>query len=114
MGLSLLDHVAGYDVLLIVDAVQTGRAPIGFVHEIDGDDLKVLPTLSPHFLGIAETLALGRQLGLDMPAKVKILAVEVTDPFTVSETLSPVLECALPEILKRIVAAIAKAARVPG
>ncbi len=106
MGLSLLDHVAGFEVLIIVDAVQTRGAPVAFLHDVDGTDLEALPTVSPHFVGIAETLALGRELGLDIPRRVKILAVEVQDPFTVGEALSPALERARPAILGRVLSAI--------
>ncbi len=106
MGLSLLDHVAGFQELVIVDAVQTSRAPIGSVHEIDANDLSVLPTVSPHFLGLAETLALGRQLGLPMPRHTRILAIEVQDPFTVGERLTPELERSLPSLLNKVEAVV--------
>jgi hydrogenase maturation protease len=77
MGLALLDEITGYDGLVLVDAVQTGRAPAGHVHELVVDDLHVLPSVTPHFLGIGETLALGRLLGLPMPERVRILGIEV-------------------------------------
>ncbi|HWH69050.1 MAG TPA: hydrogenase maturation protease, partial [Candidatus Sulfotelmatobacter sp.] len=70
MGLSLLDYIVGFDRLVLVDAIQTEQVPPGFVHEIQGEDLKILPTISPHFLGVSEVLALGRELGLAMPKEV--------------------------------------------
>jgi len=102
MGLALLDLIVGFDTLLIVDAVRTNQAKPGFVHEVEGDDLKKLPMISPHFLGVGEALALGRELGLRMPDKVKIFAVEVQDPFTVSTQMTPAMEEALPEIIGRV------------
>jgi len=36
MGLSLLDDIVGFEELVLLDAVQTGRAPPGFVHEFEG------------------------------------------------------------------------------
>jgi hydrogenase maturation protease len=102
MGLSLLDFIAGFDTLVLVDAIQTQKAPPGFVHEIDGDELHTLPAISPHFLGVGETLALGRKLGLSVPRQVKIFAIEVQDPFTVSTQLTPALEAALPAIVEQI------------
>ncbi len=106
MGLSLLDFIVGYDTLVLVDAVQTGRHPAGFLHEIDGYDLKVLPTVSPHFLGIGEILALGRELGLHVPRRVRIFAVEVEDPFTVGRQMTARVQQAVPAIVDRISASL--------
>ena len=102
MGLSLLDFIVGYEALVLVDAVQTGQAPPGFLHELDGSDLKALPGGSPHFLGVGEMLALGRKLGLKMPDQVRIFAIEVADPFTVSTQMTPTLEQALPGLVAHV------------
>jgi hydrogenase maturation protease len=102
MGLSLLDFIAGFDTLMLVDAIQTHKAAPGFVHEIEGDDLQTLPVISPHFLGVGEALALGRRLGLPVPGKMIIFAIEVKDPFTVSTRLTEALEGALPGIVERV------------
>jgi hydrogenase maturation protease len=103
MGLALLDIIAGFDRLVIVDAVQTGRAACGSVHEFDVADLKELPIVSPHFTGLGETLALGKRLGVTVPTAVTILAVEVEDLHTIGTRLTPQLEAALPELVERAV-----------
>jgi hydrogenase maturation protease len=105
MGLSLLDYVVGFDDLILVDAVQTGQAPPGFLHEFDGCQLKVLPIVSPHFLGVGEVMALGRKLSLPVPGRVKIFAIEVEDPFTVKDRMTPPLRQILPHIASRVLAA---------
>ena len=102
MGLSLLDLVAGFDVVMVVDAVQTGQSPPGFVHELDDARLPSVPAISPHFLGIGEALALGRKLGVPVPRQALIFAIEVQDPFTVGTRLTPALAAALPRIVERI------------
>ena len=106
MGLSLLDFVAGFDDLILVDAIQTNQAAPGFVHEMDGADLKILPGGSPHFLGVGEMLALGRQLGLPVPSRVKVLAIEVEDPFTLATNLTSAVQEALPSIIERVLQTI--------
>jgi hydrogenase maturation protease len=106
MGLSLLDLIVGFRNVVIVDAIQTQRAPPGFLHQFGAGQLGVLPAISPHFLGIGEMLALGRQLGLAMPAQVTILAVEVEDPFTVSTSLTPALQEAFPHIVESVRAVV--------
>ena len=106
MGLSLLDLIVGFEDLVLLDAIQTGQAAPGFVHELDGDDLKALPAVSPHFLGVGEVLALGRKLGMQVPARVEILAIEVQDPFTLATELTPALAIALPQIIERVALAV--------
>ena len=91
MGLALLDHLAGFQTAVIVDSIQTGKAAIGFVHDLDPTSLKQLSGTTPHFVGVGETLAMGRQLGIEMPAKVHIFAIEVADPFTLGTSLTPAL-----------------------
>jgi hypothetical protein len=61
-------------------------------------------------VGVGETLALGRQLGLAMPEQVKIFAIEVEDPFTLGTDLTPALQSALPGIVERIAAAVRRLA----
>jgi hydrogenase maturation protease len=111
MGIALLDHITGYRNLVLVDSVQTGRQPPGHLHEVSPGDLSVLPRVTPHFLGIGETLRLGRQLDIPMPEEVRIFAIEVEDPFTLGEALSPSLQSALPAIIDRIEAAARELAR---
>ena len=72
MGLALLDYIAGYRVVFIVDSIQTGNAAPGVLHELDAAALTQLTGRTPHFVGVGETLALGRQLGLPMPEQVSI------------------------------------------
>jgi len=106
MGLSLLDFITGYDDLVVIDAVQTGQSPPGTVHELDFDSLKVLPAAGPHFVGLGEILALGRELSLPMPDRVKIFALEVADALTLGTQMTPPLQQAFPAIVQRVLTAL--------
>lgn len=106
MGLALLDFLVGRRAAVVVDAIQTGDAPPGTIHEVEIARLPQLPARTPHFLGVGETLALGCRLGLLMPRAVRVLAVEVADPFTLGTVLSPAVAAALPEIVGRAKAAL--------
>ena len=105
MGLCLLDFIEGYRGLVLVDSIQQGAAPPGRVHEICADDLPRFAPSSPHFLGVGETLALGRELGLAMPERVRILAVEVSEPYLLSTEMTPALEESVPDVARRVLAA---------
>ena len=96
MGLALLDAIADRESLVLVDSVQTGRVAAGHIHTLEPGELGGVLTTVPHFLGIRETLALGRLLGLPMPTRVKIVAVEVADPFTLGTELTPAVAAAVP------------------
>jgi hydrogenase maturation protease len=102
MGLALLDFMVGYRAVVIVDSIQTGRASPGTIHEVDAAGLSHLAGRTPHFLGVGDTLALGRRLGLAMPDEVRIIAVEVEDPFTLGTHMTPALQAALPAVLERV------------
>jgi hydrogenase maturation protease len=108
MGLALLDFLAGYDAAVIVDSIQTGKVPPGSVHELDAASLKQLTGRTPHFVGVGETLALGRHLSMPMPGQIRIFAIEVEDPFTLGTQLTSVLQEALPAIVQQVAAAIAR------
>ncbi|HOW67504.1 MAG TPA: hydrogenase maturation protease, partial [Verrucomicrobiota bacterium] len=106
MGLSLLDYIAGYRALVVVDAVQTAKAAPGYLHEVGLEDLKILPLMSPHFLGVGEIIRLGHKLDIPMPEKVKVFAIEVHDAFTLGTELSAPLAEAFPSIVNRIEQAV--------
>ncbi len=103
MGLALLDWIVGYDALILVDAIQTGAAAPGTIKTLAGDQLPDTGARTPHFLGVGETLKLGEILGLAMPREVRVLGVEVADPFTLGTELTPALQAALPRIVDAVV-----------
>jgi len=108
MGLSLLDHIIGYQDLVIVDSIQTKQVPPGHIFELEPAGLKVLPRKSPHFFGVGEILTLGRNLELTVPTRVKIFAIEVSDPFTITEQMTPVIQAALPGLVERVLAELVR------
>jgi hydrogenase maturation protease len=86
----------------MVDSIQTGREAPGFLHELEATALSQLTGRTPHFLGVSETLALGRRLGLPMPERVTIFAIEVEDPFTLGTQMTPALQAAVPPAVERV------------
>lgn len=102
MGLALLDEIVGRAGLVLVDAEQTGHGEPGAVRELDPAALAGTLTTAPHFLGLRETLALGAALGLPMPARVRIIAIEVSDPFTLGTALTPAVAAAVAPAAARV------------
>ena len=111
MGLALLDEITDREGVVLVDSVQTSGAPPGQIHEVDVENLSRALTTSPHFLGIGETLALGRMLGLAMPRQIRIFAIEVADPFSLGTEMTRAVHDAVAEATDRVTAAALEMAK---
>jgi hydrogenase maturation protease len=87
-GLDLIELLANADGVLLVDAVQSGSAP-GTLHMVKPEQVASFDggTSSAHGWGVAETLALARELRYPLPDQIVILGIEATS-FTVGEPLS--------------------------
>ena len=108
-GLDLLDLLAGRDRVVLVDSIRTREGRPGAWHHFTADALRETVHLAGiHDANFATALALGRRLGVPLPAdeNVHVFAVEVDNLEEFSERMSPPLEEALPrlsgEILREI------------
>jgi hydrogenase maturation protease len=102
-GVGLLNFFEGVDAAILVDAVQSGAKP-GTLHKLCENDLTAFldGTDSAHGWGIAETLCLGRKMGLaTLPQKIVVIGIEA-GVVEVGEGLSPEVAAALPDAVKLI------------
>ncbi len=103
-GLNLLDLIAGYDKLILIDAIQTVDGEIGEVYRLGVSDLKVTRHVgSPHDTSLATALELGKRLGMDLPREIVIFAIEVEDVTTFSEECTPELRKTIPIVADMVV-----------
>jgi len=105
-GLSLMEHLAGYRRVLIVDAMTTGAAA-GTLHRIDAremDEPSIQHTASVHDLSLAAALALGRELGIDLPEEIQVIGVEADPEFEFGEALSTTVAAAIPAAANAVAA----------
>jgi hydrogenase maturation protease len=98
-GFDLLDDLLGASRLLVVDTIETGAHPAGTVSLLREEDVQPIPGESPHYIGLFETLKLGRKLQLDVPQEVIIIAVEAADCLTVGGPLTPAVKQAVPLVV---------------
>ena len=105
-GMALLDFFIGYQEAIVVDAIQTGRHPPGTVIELGSDDLGDVIAPSPHYAGLPEILRVAQELNLEFPSKIRVFAIEVTDPFTVGGTLSDQVRAAIGNLVSGVKAQI--------
>ena len=98
-GLGLLDLIAGYQRIIVVDAIQTRDGKPGQVYRLALGDLPgPLHCATLHDVDLATALELGRRLGMEMPQEVIIFAIEVTDITTFREGCTPEVESAIPAV----------------
>jgi hydrogenase maturation protease len=101
-AMELLDDMAGADLLLIVDAVSSGRPP-GSVVRLIGEEVPMFFTtkLSPHQVGIADVLAT-LALTEDSPKETMIIGIEPASLMLGME-LSPAVEAAMPRVIDQVI-----------
>lgn len=102
MGFDLMEDVLGTSRLLVVDTIETGVRPPGTVYLLREEDVQPVSGDSPHYIGLFETLKLGRKLQLDVPQEVIIVAVEPADCLTVGGAISPAVQEAIPKVVSLV------------
>jgi hydrogenase maturation protease len=81
-GFHLLDNLLEATIIVVVDSIQTGSVPPGTLYIVRSSDMKSPYGPSPHYVGLLETLQLAKELLLNVPKDVIILAVEAADCLT--------------------------------
>jgi hydrogenase maturation protease len=100
-GLNLMDDLLGTSRLVVVDTIITGAARPGAIHVFSADQ-PAAPGIAPHFLGLFEVLALGRQLHLDVPEEAMVVAVEASDCTTIGGVMHPDVRAAITEVVNLV------------
>ena len=106
-GLSLMERLIGYDRVIIIDSIQTKNGRTGEVHIFP---LQALPDLSAghttavHDTSLQTALALGRQMGAQLPDDITIVGIEVTRVYDFSDELTPEVETAVPQAVTAVLA----------
>lgn len=100
-GAPLVDYLAGYDKVVVVDTMKTGELPPGEVVLLRGDELAAFYAPSLHGMGLPEALALLRVVD-QAPKEIYVIGIEVKDPYTLSEDLSDAIASKLDEIYDRV------------
>lgn len=107
-GLLLLDVIEGYDRLIIVDTIKKVNPRPGQIHHLKEKDLRHIPGPSPHYVSIPQTLEIGSKLGLRVPERIEIIAVEAKSMYNLGEGLSLEMQRALPSIVEEVKKAVEK------
>lgn len=102
-GLDLLDLLSGYDRAIIIDAIQTGGRA-GRIYRLNPEAFQATCHAStPHDVNFATALELGQRLGVALPQRIDILAIEVADTSHFSEECTPEVAEAIPVCVEMVI-----------
>lgn len=100
-GLALLDLMAGYERVILVDAADIGSEP-GSFRRMTLEEMRLLTTevKSLHNIGLGEVLVLARALDRSLP-EIMIFGVQPAQ-IGWQEGLSPAVEAVLPALIEAL------------
>ena len=102
-GMRFVDLLAGYDRAVIVDAIEWRKGPPGTIYRLTPDvAIPTLRAVSYHDVSLGTAMALGRTLDIPLPAEIVFFAVEAQETRAFGEQLTPAVEAALPELVRRV------------
>ncbi|MFN2125981.1 MAG: hydrogenase maturation protease [Candidatus Promineifilaceae bacterium] len=99
-GLSLMEHLIGYDRAILIDVVQTSSGIPGTLYDLRLDDLPDLSSghlTAVHDTSLQTALKLGQEMGASLPSEISIVGIEAAKVYDFSEALSPEVEASIPE-----------------
>jgi len=104
-GLSLMEHLVGYEQAILIDAIDAGLGSPGSVSEFNFDELPnpgAGHTGSTHDTTLQTALEMGRSLGLKLPEKITIIAVTIHIDYNFTESLTPSVVAAVPVAAQKV------------
>ncbi len=106
-GIGLMECLVGVDLAIVVDAMQTGRYPLGSVRTFRLEELEnsfAGHLGSAHETNLITALELGRDLGAGLPDVVLVVAIEARQVYDFSEQLSPEVKAAVEQAVAAVLA----------
>ncbi|MDQ3414251.1 MAG: hydrogenase maturation protease [Verrucomicrobiota bacterium] len=101
-GAALMEAWKNADAVILIDAAQSGAVP-GTIHRLDASERPVPSRLfhySTHAFSVAEAVELARALD-QLPPRLILYGIEGRD-FRAGEKLSPEIEAAVDELVRRV------------
>jgi hydrogenase maturation protease len=113
-GLDLLEMLSGYDRVIIIDAIQTRDGTPGQIYRLEPEAFQATCHAStPHDVNFATALKLGQRLGIALPRKIDILAIEVADTSRFTEECTTEVMKAVPACISMIIEELNKGHQTP-
>lgn len=96
-GLTLMEHLVGWDRAVLVDSVVGGGCPLGTIRcsSLASFHRPLGHLDSSHDASLPDAIAAGRAVGAVLPDEITVVAVETERCETFGEALSPPVEAAV-------------------
>jgi hydrogenase maturation protease len=106
-GLSLMEQMIGYERVILIDSLNTGRHEQGEVVTFTLDMLEDLTyghSASAHDASLKTALGVGRSMGEILPAdnEIHVVAIEARRVYDFSEVLSPEVAASVPVAVQKV------------
>jgi len=102
-GIGLVELFKGYDKIILVDSIQTGKYPKGTVVLLKPEDFaSALHVSDFHNMDFFTALEFCNQVYDDMPEDIIILGIEIINVMEFSDELSKELKGQFDEIVKQV------------
>ena len=102
-GMELLEYIQGYKNVIFIDAIKTQNGIPGSVYYFTPDDFKETLHLSNlHDVSFLTALKMGKEIGLEIPERIDIIAVEIIEDMVFGESFTPPLQEKYDNILNEV------------
>lgn len=102
-GIVLMEIMTGYKRVLVMDSIMTREVPPGSIIELEPGDFQKVINPSPHYAGMPEILELAHHMEIPFPDTIKVLAIEVADPYEFRDHFTPGVEKGFPNYIHRAI-----------
>ncbi len=108
-GLSLMERLTGYERVVLIDAIYTGKKPAGTVSRFalnDIPDLTAGHSASAHDTSLRTALNVGRSMDIPLPIDeaVTVIAIEAEKVYDFTQELSSAVAAAIPQAVQTVLA----------
>ena len=112
-GLSLMERFTGYDKVILIDSLNTGKYEQGEVVTFTLDELEDLTyghSASAHDASLKTALKMGRGMNVPLPndEDIHVVAIEAEHIYDFKEELSPAIAAAVPVAVDKVLGLINK------
>jgi hydrogenase maturation protease len=106
-GLSLMEQLIGFDRVILIDSLNTGRYDQGEVVAFTLDSLEDLTyghSASAHDASLKTALVVGRSMGERLPADrdIHVVAIEAQHVYDFKEELTPAIAASVPVAVDKV------------
>ncbi|MCD4650793.1 MAG: hydrogenase maturation protease [Candidatus Cloacimonetes bacterium] len=102
-GFRVVDEMVGFQRLILVDSIITGKAPPGTIHRLTREQLEgTLHYNNPHDVGLFEAIKIMESHNQPLPEEMIFLAIEILDCDTFSEECTPLVKAAITKAVEAV------------